>query len=472
MATQNGTPVSPPTESWPHARLIPTAGLRNDQERERRATSVLLAVMHGVPDFGHTLLRELGAPKSPIIETYTEVRFKDSNGKTVIPDGAIRCERGKKTWTCLVEVKTGAARLREDQISSYLDVAKTNGFDGVLTISTQITANSSESPISVDRRRLRGGLQLWHFSWWKVLTEAIVLQRTRGIKDSDQEWVLAELIHYLSSEGSGAVGFEDMGDQWVSVRSQVREGTLRKSDVAARDVAERWEQFTHYLCLGLSQELGTAVTEQRPRTQTTEARITELIGNLTSDGQLATTIRIPNAAGPVTIRADLRSRQTFTSVTLEAPKTGRVKPRFNWLTRQLPEAPGDLLLEASFPNARQTTAIKLEDARIDPSPAFHPADAKREPKGFVLTQAKPMGQKRGRDEGSFVRETTTQTFVFYRDIVQNLRAWQATAPQLPDETDNTEQPRIDPGEPVQNGPAGISSATAPSVAELDMAGSE
>ena len=47
---------------------------------------------------------------------FTEVRFKGGNGKTVIPDGAIVCERGRKTWTCLVEVKTAMAELRDEQV--------------------------------------------------------------------------------------------------------------------------------------------------------------------------------------------------------------------------------------------------------------------------------------------------------------------------------------------------------------------
>jgi hypothetical protein len=41
-----------------------------------------------------------------------------------------------------------------------------------------------------------------------------------------------------------------------------------------------------------------------------------------------------------------------------------------------------------------------------------------------------MGQKRGKTEGSFVRETRAQTFDFYRDIVQQLKAWQARPPKL------------------------------------------
>src|SRR2546423_1136632 len=104
-------PVAVPLGSEPegrrHARLIPTFGVRSQQEQEKRATSCLLAVMHGVTEFGHALLKELGAPKSPVIETFAEVRFKDAEGKTVIPDGAIICRRGSKSWTCLVEVKTG-----------------------------------------------------------------------------------------------------------------------------------------------------------------------------------------------------------------------------------------------------------------------------------------------------------------------------------------------------------------------------
>src|SRR5271167_3168477 len=129
--------------------------MRTQQEQEKRATSCLLAVIHGVPEFAHALRKELGAPKSPVIETFAELRFKDAAGKTAIPDGAIVCRRGGKTWTCLVEVKTGSARLKDEQVASYLDVAREHGFDGVLTISTQITATSADSPVSVDGRKLR-----------------------------------------------------------------------------------------------------------------------------------------------------------------------------------------------------------------------------------------------------------------------------------------------------------------------------
>jgi len=400
--------------------------------------------MHAVPEFGHSLLRELGAPKSPAIETFAEVRFKDAAGKTVIPDGAIVCQRGKKRWTCLVEVKTGNAPLKDDQVGSYLDIARDHGFDGVLTISNQITANSSVPPVSVDGRKLRK-TSLWHFSWWRIITEAIVQSRYRGVSDPDQAWILDELIAYLDNEASGAAGFDDMGDKWVGVRKSAHDGTLRQSDPEARVVAERWEQFTQYLCLGLSQDLGRSVSSPRPKTQTTTGRLDDLTKVLAADGALHAVLRIPDAVGELRLHADLRARQTLTSVDVDAPREGRVSSRINWLLRQLGDAPHDLRVEVAYPNARETTSALLSQARADPNRLLYPPDPKREPRKFILTLARPMGSKRGKAEGSFVRETRLQTFDFYRDLMQNLKVWQARPPKLhetptPDDVAGTPQP--------------------------------
>lgn len=460
------------TESWKYARLIPTIGSRNERELERRATSCLLAVMHGVPEFGHALLKELGAPKSPVIETYSEVRFKDVDGRSTIPDGAIVCQRGKKKWTCLVEVKTGANQLREEQVAAYLDIAKEEEFDAVLTISGQITASSDESPVSVDKRKLRR-TDLWHFSWWRILTEAVVQQRFRGISDPDQEWVLRELIHYLSNEASGALGFEDMGESWVPVRAAAHDGTLRAGDPGARSVAERWDQFTSALALKLAQELGADVRPHRPRGQTTPARLDETVKALAENGELSSTLLIPDAIGPVQIRSDMRSKLVLTSVSFNAPREGTARGRFGWLLRQLKEASDDLRIEASFPNARVTTASNLAQLRADTHALDYDQDPKRPPKSFVLTVAKPMAKKRGRAEGSFVRETTAQTVAFYEDLVQNLRPWQAPAPKVHSSNDDDPPDHLPPapadGGPPPPPPSGGRLATEPGPPETPIA---
>jgi hypothetical protein len=195
-------------------------------------------------------------------------------------------------------------------------------------------------------------------------------------------------------------------------------------------VAERWEEFTQYLCLGLSQDLGRTVTAPRPRGQTIDGILDGRLKRLAEAGCLTAVLRVPDAVGPMTIQVDLRARRTLTSVTIDAPSDGRAKSRINWLLRQLADADESLRIEVAYPSARQTTSELLASARENPELLLYPQDPTRPPRSFELTLARPMGQKRGKEEGSFVRETRAQTFDFYRELVQTLKPWQARAPRL------------------------------------------
>lgn len=170
-----------PEETWRRARLIPTTGIGGQDEQEQRATSSLLAVMGAVPQFGRAILAHVGAPAGRI-QTFTEIRFIDEDTKLSIPDGAVVIERGKARWVCLIEVKTAGAELRVDQVERYLDLARVNGFDAVLTISNQLTASPVESPIAIDPKKTRK-IALRHLSWWQVMTEARVEHKHRGVSD-------------------------------------------------------------------------------------------------------------------------------------------------------------------------------------------------------------------------------------------------------------------------------------------------
>lgn len=415
-------------DDWTPARLLPTAGIRNQKEQERRAASALLAVMSAVPDLGHALLSQMKAPKGAI-STYTELRFKDGDEKLHIPDGAVIIERGKTRWSCLVEIKTGNAVLEPDQITRYLDLAREHEFDGLLTISNEIRSDPKTLPYTVDKRKLRG-LTVYHLSWWRVLTEAIVQHRFRGIEDPDQAWILNELIRYLDDDRSGASGFEGMGPEWVQVRESARNQTLRASDKAARAIASRWEQFVEYLCLHLSQELGVDVKHQRPRGKSPDERVAGVTDRLAREGILGCSIRVPDAVGPIGLEADLRTRQVATTVEIAAPKEGRAKTRVNWLLRQLADARDDLRVEVRFSQVRATRSELLSDCRDSPDKLLFGDDPKREPRSFLLAHSRPMGKKRGRADGSFVAETRKQTTDFYRDLVQGLMPPRTKAPRI------------------------------------------
>jgi hypothetical protein len=430
------------------ARLLPTAGIRNTSEQERRAASALLAVMSAVPDFCHGLLSGM-KPQKGRISTYTELRFRDQEEKLHIPDGAVVIERGKKRWSCLVEIKTNGVELDAAQITRYLDLAREHGFDGLLTISNQIGGDARSLPYSIHKQKLRG-LTVHHLSWWRILTEAIVQHRFRGISDPDQAWILGELIRYLDDEQSGASGFGGMGREWVRVRESARNGTLRADDPEAAVISGRWEQFVEYLCLHLSQELGVDVKHLRPRGKTPEEQITAATERLAIDGVFGCSIEVPDAVGPIGIAANLRTRLVTTSVEVQAPKEGRAKTRINWLLRQLADAPDDLRIDVRFNRVRATRSELLRDCRESPERLLMKDEPKREPRSFVVALSKPMGKKDGRKEGSFVAETRGQVTDFYGDLVQGLIPPRTLAPKIrEDDADDPEPVSIQPPEKAE-----------------------
>jgi hypothetical protein len=384
--------------------------------------------MGAVPEFGRALLAPLGAPRGRI-QSFAEIQLRDADGKLSIPDGALVVQRGRKEWRALVEVKTGHAELKNEQVSRYLDIARDRGFDCLITISNQITSSHEECPITIDRRKTRR-VSLFHLSWWGIVTEAVMQHRFRGIADPDQAWILGELIAYLDHEKAGAGGFEDMGDRWVRVRDSARQGTLRSSDPEVRVIAERWEHFLDYLALGLSQDLGRDVVPVRARRQTTQARVDAVVQHLAMNATLESSLRVPDAIAPLDLLADLRARQLTLSVRVDAPTEGRATSRINWILRFVADAPDDLRIEAAFANSRETTSPLLREAREFPQRLLHPSDPKREPRSFVIAMTRPMGLKRGKVAGSFVRETRRQVLEFYGMVVQDLKPWQPKPPQL------------------------------------------
>jgi hypothetical protein len=185
-----------------------------------------------VKEYGRALVKPLGAP-SGTIETYIGVPFVLGERK-LYPDGLIRVSRGSRSWTALVEVKTGSNTLEAEQLENYLDIAKEQGYDALLTISNEIPAVAGQHPTKVDKRKLRK-VALHHLSWTQVLGEAVMQKEFRGVADPDQAWILGELIRYLEHSRSGALEFDDMGDTWVAVRDAVAAGTLRATDKGVPD---------------------------------------------------------------------------------------------------------------------------------------------------------------------------------------------------------------------------------------------
>jgi hypothetical protein len=415
-------------ENWHQARLIPTSGINGAEEQERRATSALLAVMSSVKEFGRGITQPLGAIAG-MVETYIEVPFVVGE-KRLYPDGLVRVSRGSRNWTALVEVKTGNNTLVPEQIENYLDIAKEQGYDAVLTISNEIPAIAGQHPTKVDKRKVRK-VALHHLSWSQVLCEAVMQKEHRGVADPDQAWILGELIRYLEHPRSGALEFDDMGENWVPVRQAVASGTLRASDKTAPEVAARWDALLRFASLQLGRKLGEEVTPVLSRKELAEPilRSQHLVASLANDGKLTGTIRIPHAIGPIVVTADLRAGQLTCHVDIDAPKEGRPATRVKWLLRQMPEASDGMRVEAFALHTRGAGAAELlRDVRENP--LLLVSDPTKELRSFRVAVSKPLGSKRGRGRGSFIDSVNDAINAFYREVVQNLKAWRAAPPQM------------------------------------------
>jgi hypothetical protein len=222
-----------------------------------------------------------------------------------------------------------------------------------------------------------------------------------------------------------------MGAAWVPVREAVAMGTLRSNDKGLPEVVSRWEQLLRFAALRLGRELGAEVQVALSRKEAADpsVRFTSQAQSLVSTSALSGTLRIPDAAAPLDIAADLRSGRVTVSIDVDAPREGRAATRINWLVRQLKDAPGGLRIDAFTINARTSTSELLKDVRENPALLID--DPKKDFRMFRIAAASPMGTKRGTGRGGFIDSVLAAVDGFYEAVAQQITPWTAKAPQLP-----------------------------------------
>ena len=420
--------------NWQEARLIPVAGTSGQAEAEQRATSAMLAVLGMVRPFSKALLSPLGASRAgkARVETFIETSFKLPSKKTVRPDGLIRVTYGSQpAYVILVEVKTGTSKLEAEQIESYIDVARNEGYDCVLTISNEISPTPGVHPAGV-KVQSNSRVALHHVSWTRVLTTAVMEKIHCGIDDPEQSWILGELIRYLEHPASGTVKFDDMGENWTTIRDACREGTLTKRSDGVGDIAQRWDQLLGYSSLKLGADIGRDVVEMIPQAQRSNPalRAKAFVDSLVASAELKGVLRIPDTIDDLEILVDLKARQSVISVDVKAPKDKSGRGRIGWLVGQLKNAQGQLVVEAYTKNAHRGLAASLSDVRENSAVLI--GEDKKSPVKFQLVARSELGvnRKSGRGRG-FAQSVIKAIESFYGDVLEHLVAYQAKAAKLP-----------------------------------------
>ncbi|MFB8350682.1 TerD family protein [Streptomyces niveus] len=409
-------------ESWRPARLFPVPSLKNDRERETRATSVLLSVMTQVPEFGRRLTAPFGAPVGRM-ETFTEVPLRHGDTPKR-PDGVIRVERAGKLWTALVETKTNGNALRTQQVQDYMDIAARRGYEAVITLCNDVALEGSPLvDVRVDGRR-KHKVVLWHLSWAEVAHQAQMLIRHEGVGNAAHAWLLQELLHYLQHENSGCHGFQNMGPAWVPVRKSIDDETLCQGDPRAVDVVESWERLVRQVCLRLGGELGQKVLPVRRvrRASDPHAQRAALADLLCHEGRLSAELRIEGTPGILALAADLRTGKLRTSMDVPAPDHGSPLISTKRLIRQLADAPADLHVQTLVSGGTEGPRGTLERLRPEPADLLPKGEARSDVEitGFRLSLFKGMGNTRGNAESSFIRSVDDAVDRFCASVVAPL----------------------------------------------------
>ncbi|MET8814764.1 TerD family protein [Streptomyces sp. NPDC004549] len=405
-------------DAWRGARLFPVSALKSDRDREMRATSVLLAVMAQVPEFGRRLTAGFGAPAGRM-ETFTEVSLPHGDTPRR-PDGVLRVERAGKLWTALVETKTNGNPLKTEQVQAYADIAARRGYEAVITLSNDVALEGSPLvEVKIDRRR-KNKVSLWHLSWAEVAHQAQMLIRHEGVVNPAHAWLLEELLYYLLHENSGCHGFQNMGPAWVPVRSGIQDETLCQGDPRALETVESWERLVRQVSLGLGGELGLKVlpVQRARRDADAVARRSRMADQLCRDGRLRAELRIEGVAGVLGVTADLRTTKIRTSIDIPAPEQGYPLSWAKRIVRELAEAPADLHIETLVEGETGGPRGTLERLRPEPGDMLPRSGVRIT--GFRLSLFKSMGGQRGNTEAGFIRSIDEAVHRFNAGVLAHL----------------------------------------------------
>lgn len=416
------------------ARLIPTVA---DAKKEERATSSLLASFMVVPEFATSVLSDAGASvgKRSKVVCYTEVVFKPldkDSSKQPRPDGLVVITNGKKVWTALIESKIGNGELTVEQVEQYLVLAKLYKINALITISNQFATTPAHHPLKVAKAKLRS-VELYHFSWLSLKSKALMLTGDKGIEDTEQSYILNELVRYLDHDSSGITALNRMPPAWKDLCADVQNGvTLTKNKENVTASVAGWHQLLRHLSLNLSMAIGQPVdiALSRQREKDAELNFSEDCVYLSSESSLRAEFSTLNTASKIALSADILRKVVNISMKLEAPKDrSRATASINWLTRQFKNADTkDIAIRAYWPKRIPETMAPLESVMDDPA-VLIPANVKDLPTYLEVVRVVDLGA-RFKGAKTFVEDISTQFPKFYHDAGQLLTKWVPSAPKI------------------------------------------
>ena len=415
-------------------RLFPVV---SDSSREQRIISIFLGVLTQVPALAGEILGTVGVRvgKRTHIQAFTEVELNTEIDSPCRPDGLIIVTTGRSQWTAILEAKIGKSRLDPSQIERYLKLARANELDAVITISNDFVARVDHSPIApsiTHLRQLTGKVGLYHWSWASLATHCEVVFYQEKIDNSVQLFLLDQLNRYLNHHSTGVERFTQMGVQWKDVVQGVASGApLTKSTNGIEEVVANWLAEERDLCLHMTSYLGLRVSAKISRDHAADPkrRLAHGIAALVKSQALHSTLRVPDCASDIQVRADLRGRTISVSMDVKA-RTDRKssRARINWLLSMLKKDDTRLRVNARWPGRISSTSADLASLRNDLS-LLQPDNTAALPHSFEVLIAEDLSARRFSGPKAFIEDLERIVHEFYDLVGTTLKDWRPPPPR-------------------------------------------
>lgn len=411
MLTQGNTP-----------RMFPVLA---DTSKEGRTLSVFLSCMENVYEYRNAIFSDIGvkAHSKTRLEIFTEVVLKKSGPKPLRPDGLIIVTNGQQVWKALIEAKVGPSEITAEQIEPYLELAKINGIDAVVTVSNQFAPLPSHYPIAISPTAAKKA-KLYHWSWTYLLTLASLQLDNEEIEGKERRVILSELVRFLSHSGSGVQSFDQMPPAWSELVGKIQSGSpVSSRQLEIQDAVGAWYQETQDLCSILSRQRKSQVHLKVSKLHAADPfeRMRADAEKLCTEKVLQAVFSVRGAASPVTVVADFTKRHVTFSMALQAPGDRKTtKSKLGWLLKQLDRCkPDSVFVRMFWQRQPGYTQCSLEALRENVDVA--------EQDGKVLTSfevvyLRDLGVKFGQRK-SFIIELELHFPIFFENVGQHLRAW-------------------------------------------------
>ena len=108
-------------------------------------------------------------------------------------------------------------------MTRYVEDARANGINAVITISNEFTPRVEQSPLDIPKR-LQTKVRIYHFSWRLILSTAILMRNRTDIEDREKLFVIEELIRFLRDDSVGNKSFSMMPASWNEVCAEASMG--------------------------------------------------------------------------------------------------------------------------------------------------------------------------------------------------------------------------------------------------------